>query len=778
MIMKLSICKRLISKAVTPLISLIILFAATSLVPAYAGSYIFDPVEKLCMADAYLLEPGNSLPKNALNCTANDVEITKVTPTDPNAECTLGQTFEFEADVTVRTNANERWDTTFYLPLTELSPQVVHGAGELDCSLILPIPGDSGETADVDLDGDACGDITKALGPDQYILTAQTITMFCTDEDNDNRADFSYCAAWDNIERDNCTVEEDPYSGQIPNTKSKCNCDTFNIDVFIKPSAPTVSKTLVGTNTRTEPGGVYTFDVAFSNPNANSSIFLTSLTDEVDIFADGSYDVPLNLWGTPVTAPAADGVYLTASNCIQPGNGGEITPNGSYSCQFSVTIVDSDLPDDQSPELYDDVIQLSLKDKNNDPVLNGETCPADIAGTAGNFCSEILQVNVTNLPPDIRVEKNADKDSVLEPGEDVAFTITVYNDSEVYDSPVVVTSLTDTIYGDLTAFGDCNTIDSIAFEGSASCSFTTFVGGDQGDSFTNIVTAIARDNEFDTDTATSSHTVLVNDVPSNINLTKTPSVSSVLETGDDPSIFRDVDFTFLFSVNAAGVDDVIFDGLTDTVFGNILAECDVDKLDGNLITTVPLNGFTLSPGHNASCTITKGLQGDDDDQHNNTATITGDDEDGQFVQAMASATVDFDPVEPSSDMKFATSMLVVLEMHNAGIEDLTLSSITLKGENIADEPDTAEFRILNSAGGDYNYVSYLACNIGEVLGYNGSGTDTYSCAFTIELKPGLENADDINFLATLTNGITATFTDDDSEESSNAVSIQVVTDEP
>ncbi|WP_196347885.1 hypothetical protein, partial [Vibrio harveyi] len=67
----------------------------------------------------------------------------------------------------------------------------------------------------------ACGDITKALGPDEYTLLNETITMLCTDDDGDNRADFTYCAAWDNQEHDNCTTEEDPYAGQIPNTKSK-----------------------------------------------------------------------------------------------------------------------------------------------------------------------------------------------------------------------------------------------------------------------------------------------------------------------------------------------------------------------------------------------------------------------------------------------------------------------------------------------------------------------------------------------------------------------------
>ena len=174
-------CNPLISAFSAALISTVALYGVTSLNAANAGAYDWlgmneDPT-KFCMADAYLMKGGNKLAQNALNCTANDVEITKVTPVDPNAECNLGDIFTFAADVTVRTNANERWDTTFYLPLTEESPQVVQGAGLRNCSMILPIPADSGEVADVQLDGDQCGDITKALGPDEYVLTNEPITM-------------------------------------------------------------------------------------------------------------------------------------------------------------------------------------------------------------------------------------------------------------------------------------------------------------------------------------------------------------------------------------------------------------------------------------------------------------------------------------------------------------------------------------------------------------------------------------------------------------------------
>ncbi|WP_085984816.1 hypothetical protein [Moritella dasanensis] len=798
--MKISICRRLIRRVTTALISLMTLFGAASLVPAYAGVHP-NLNSEYCMADAYLLEPGNKLAQDALNCTANDVEITQVTPVNAAEECTLGDIFTFEAVVKVQTNANERWDTTFYLPLTENSPQVVHVPSTEnlligdDCSIILPNANDlTGEPADVKLDSDVCGDITKANGTDNYEQVV-LITMLCSDVDNDNRADFSYCAAWDNIERDNCSLGGE-YPGQIPNNKSKCNCDTFNIDVFITPEPPVVIKTLVSTNTHAEPGGVYTFDVDFDNPNNKTSIFLTSLVDEVDIVDPsdpGSYNVALDLWGTPVTAGSSDGVYLTDTNCDALLSGGqiEIVPSGSFGCQFEVTIVDSDLPNDQSPELYDDTIRLSLEDKNGDDVTNGETCPADLAGTAGKFCSNVLQVQVTNLLPSITVLKTADPIQVPESGGTVRYTVRVDNTSAIYDSPMELTSLTDDKFGDLTDSTEnpgttCATGGFIVFDGFYECFFDQFISGTGAGSHTNTATAKAIDNEADEATNSNSATVQINDIPSAITLTKTANPTTVLETGDDPTVTRTVVYTLLFSVNPTtitgetAVDTVTFSSLTDDKFADwTVADCEVDMKgpigDLSAITqSVPLDGFMLDPGEEASCTITEELTGKSGFIHTNEATINGADEDGQAVEAMNSATVTFTPSDPATEMKFAASMLVVLELHNAGIKNVNLTDLTLGGFSVFAGADETAFRLINT-GGDFNSITYGACVEDQLLTFNSdvTDTDTYSCAFTIEFKPGLEDTLPIGFLE----DVIAIVTDDKLATSTNDVTIQVITGE-
>ncbi|MCE9687791.1 hypothetical protein LZP73_16545 [Shewanella sp. AS16] len=766
-------CNRLIRALGGALISTAALYAA-SITPANASFWELTPPDKFCMADAFLLD-GNTLSGGTLNCTANDVEITKVVPLDPNAVCTPGQVFTFDADVTVKVNANERYDTTFYLPLTSQSPKVVHGPGKRDCSLLISKPGDSGMKADVDLDGDVCGDITKKYGPDSYVLQGESLTMLCADEDGDNRADFHYCAAWDNQERNNCTLEEDPFSGQVPNTRSKCNCDTFNIDVFIKPNPPVITKTLVGTGTYPEPGGEYTFNVNFTNTNAQTSIFITGLSDEIDSGADGSYETSLDLWGATGAAGSADGIYLTASNCTQPvdmGNGiGEIAPSGSYSCQFKVHIVDSNLPDDQSPELYDDLIKLALIDKNGDPVTDGDTCSA-VDSVIGDHCSNVVRVNITNLPPSLTMTKTADPDQVPESGADVTYTIRVNNTSADYDSPLEITSLMDDKFGNLDGKGTCAIGGFIPFGGYYECSFVEFISASGAGSHTNTATAKGKDNEGDEASGSDSETVQINDIPSMITMTKTADPIEVLETGDDPAVSRMVNYTFEFSVDAAGVDTVTFSSLTDTVFGDITGDCMVDMLDGNPIAPTALNGFMLMPGHSASCTIAQNLTGDAGDVHVNVATIDGVDEDGQAVEAMDDATVTFIPGAPATDMAFAASMLVVLELHNAGIENVNLTLLTVGGINVFAGADEAGFRLING-GGNFDSIGYLPCDEGHQLGYNGSGTDTYSCAFTIEFKPGLENTLPINFL----DDVVARVEDNEGDDSTNDVSIQVMTAE-
>ena len=70
--------------------------------------------------------------------------------------------------------------------------------------------------------------------------------------------------------------------------------------------------------------------------------------------------------------------------------------------------------------------------------------------------SDEVTVGLTDVPPTVVVGKTADPAVVGETLESVEFTITVKNTS---DETVWITSMTDTVFGDLLAEG-CETIDT------------------------------------------------------------------------------------------------------------------------------------------------------------------------------------------------------------------------------------------------------------------------------------------------------------------------------
>jgi len=795
--MKIFNFKRFVKSTCIGIMSLIISLSVN--VSSYAD--IWPNLEsELCMADAYLLKPGNKLAQDALNCTANDVEITQVVPVNAEEECTLGETFSFPANVTVRTNANERWDTTFYLPLTEQSPQVVHNPVGLDCSILLPIPADSGETADVQLDGDVCGDITKALGPDEYTLMNQMITMICLDEDQDNRADFTYCAAWDNIERDNCTLG-DAYPGQIPNNKSKCNCDTFNIDVFITPDPPTPEKTLTTTNTHTEPGGAYTFTYSFTNPSSASSLFITSLTDYVDEGANNSYESSIDLWGATEAAGSSDGVYLTATNCADDIIGTdtfiEISPSATFSCQFTVHIVDADLPDDQSPELYNDVINVMLEDKNGMAVGDGSTCPASLSLSNGSVCSDIEQVQVTNLPPTITVEKSVNPDSLLETntGTLVTYTVKITNTSPF--DPVTITEIKDAISADgisygsavnLAGDGDCQLSTVLAKDAWCDFTYQASLTGDTGDMVYNKVNAKAVDNESDEASGMDIAIVNFTNSPGMILLSKTPNPTAVTESG------ANVVFTFHIT-NTSAVDDLTLTELDDDIFGIIFDDSEF-RADTGLISC-DFYGDVLAPGDTRSCTIVELLSGEpgSGNEHTNTGTVTANTGDTIICPADAGhpepydcleEVMDSDPavvsfINEPADATLAVNIAATLYVsisNGSSYESVNLTELKLLGNDIA-TASGLHFNLMND-GGTFDGTGYGTCgqpSAGTPIVIVASGS--YSCAFTVELLSDDGSADNIfSILSGMTStGLSIKVTDDDggaASESSVNVTVQLI----
>ncbi len=211
------------------------------------------------------------------------------------------------------------------------------------------------------------------------------------------------------------------------------------------------------------------------------------------------------------------------------------------------------------------------------------------------------------MAPDISVTKTADPTSVPETGGDVTFTFVVTNDG-VED--VTLTSLTDSIFGDLNGQGNCVTGGLIAVGGSYSCSITKTLSADDLTDHYNVTTAVGTDDDGTADTATDDETVTFTDVAPDISVTKTADPTVV--TTDT----AEVTFTFLVTNNSLESGTIL--SLVDSVFGTLTGDADCQV------------GTVLAGG--ASCTFeyTTVISGEANSTHSNVFTaVVGDDDQNQ-----------------------------------------------------------------------------------------------------------------------------------------------------
>ena len=164
------------------------------------------------------------------------------------------------------------------------------------------------------------------------------------------------------------------------------------------------------------------------------------------------------------------------------------------------------------------------------------TATAIVSDDAGNAvsASDDATVTVEDVQPAISVIKSADPTSVPEPGDDVTFTVDICNDSIGSDT-IIITSLVDTIYGDLNGQGDCSLPQDIVPGDCYTCSFIAYVAGNAGHVETDVVTAVGTDDEgnpvSDDDDAIVTVESPVNDVDIDIKPGSFPNSLNVKSKG-------------------------------------------------------------------------------------------------------------------------------------------------------------------------------------------------------------------------------------------------------
>ena len=275
--------------------------------------------------------------------------------------------------------------------------------------------------------------------------------------------------------------------------------------------------------------------------------------------------------------------------------------------------------------------------------------------------SDDADVTFTDVAPAIRVTKTADPTHIPEGGDYVTFTVLVEN---IGVEDVTLTSLSDTVFGDLDGKGTITLPQTILVGGSYSGSFTVALSSDTLTPHYNVVTATAVDDDGTPATDDDDATVTFDDTPPEITVTKTANPTSVPETGGN--------VTFTITVENTGDEAVTLTGAIDTVFGAIpVAEFD---------KTV------LAVGETATYSFTEWLASDSLTAHNNVATVTAEDNDGTEDSDSDDADVTFTDVAPLIDVtksvdddsipETGQSVTYTFRITNTGAEDVTVTSIT------------------------------------------------------------------------------------------------------
>ncbi len=325
---------------------------------------------------------------------------------------------------------------------------------------------------------------------------------------------------------------------------------------------------------------------------------------------------------------------------------------------------------------------------------------------------ETITCTFTNSKLSIDVVKTANPTSVPETGGDVEFTIRVNNSSAV---SVNLTSLVDDKFGDLDGVGTCDVPKTIVSDDSYECKFTKTLSGEAGESHINTVTAVAS-GVSDTDDAT----VDFSNVLPTIEVTKTPSVSVVPETGGN--------VTFTFTVkNTSSEESVTIKSLSDSVYGTLSGDADCKV------------GTVLASGATCDFSITKWVEGDyTGSDHVNVFTGKAVDNDETEAVDTDDATVDFSNVLPTIEVTKTPSVSVVPETggnvtftftvkNTSSEESVTIKSLsdsvygTLSGDadckvgTVLASGATCDFSITKWVEGDYTGSDHVNVFTGKAV---------------------------------------------------------------
>ena len=314
--------------------------------------------------------------------------------------------------------------------------------------------------------------------------------------------------------------------------------------------------------------------------------------------------------------------------------------------------------------------------------------------------------------PSIDIDKQVTPLSMQAPGGDFVYSIVITNTSTV---PLLLTSLTDNVYGNIFTRPEPNTCDSLQGTSlapgasTAPCTFTGTFTGNPGDSETDTATVVGTDSSGNQATASDDAIVTLTPPPlPTIAVDKTVLPLSRPAPGGD--------FTFRVVVTNTGTIPLTITALTDDIYGDLATRGEPNTCD-------ELIGDTLAPGAStAPCTFTAPFNGAAGARQIDVVTVTGEDDFGREATDFDDAEVTlFAPpppviaiektVNPSSLPVPGGDFTYSLVVTNPGTTPITITSLTddIYGD-LATRPG----------------VNTCAALIGDVL---APGASTAPCSF-------------------------------------------------
>jgi len=458
--------------------------------------------------------------------------------------------------------------------------------------------------------------------------------------------------------------------------------------------------------TLNEPGGPVVFQVEALNqaPAGAGDATLTAITD--------------NLYGD-VTRVAGD---ITATTCA---SGVVVAPSARYSCAFTVNL-------QSSPGTVTNILSATLE--------NAE-------GTTDSDLDQATVEVVAAPPRQPRVVKGgAPGDDVVatlnEPGGSVVLNVTVTNEDAASAGASTLTSLIDSVYGDVTVVANaitattCTRGGTLAGGGSYSCSFTVNVSARPG-TISGALTATIQ-NAQGSFTGADAASIVVVQLPPQIRVVKgnaagNDTVATLNEPGG-AAIFN----VAVFNDASPGTGEATLAGLTDNLYGNITA------VGGSVTATTCATGGKLSGGESYRCSFTANVSADPGTDpvtvtdtltatlQNSAATLSATDQASVVVTPLApnlSVVKGGSPgndlvatlVEPGGPVTFAVA---VTNTDAPGTGDATLASLI----------DSLYGSITAVSGS----VTATTCATGGTI----VGGTTYNCSFTanVSASPGTSPA--------------------------------------